>query len=1257
MAGKNFVHLHLHTDYSLLDGACKVDRLAARCAKLGMPAVAMTDHGNLFGAIDFYKAMTDAGIKPLIGCEIYLVHDHAMHERPKVERKRSDDIDDIPEEELGPDQMPKYQIHHKTLIAKDFEGYRNLVKLVSDAHVNGFYRRPRTDMEKLAKYSKGLIGLSGCINGVASQYLLYNNYARAREVIGEFVDIFGRDHYFIEIHDHGIGAQRRIIPGLLKLAGEFGLRVVAANDVHYVDKDDWRPHDALLCIQTGKFIADSDRMRYPSHQFYLKSREEMEAVFKEIPECLDNTLEVAAMVDLKISFKENHYPVFEIPPDLSFTPDEARFDSIIDIYLEEKAKVDRRNGTEPTVLDAAKRAKIRRKGVVLFDLCKKGLKDRYQVDYDNPEAFVPGPGQTAEFAEMVCRKLDYEMAIIAGTGFVDYFLIVWDFIDWARRRGIPVGPGRGSGAGCMVAYVLKITDIEPLRFGLLFERMLNLERVSPPDFDIDFCMRRRDEVVEYVREKYGRDAVANIVTYGTFGAKMIVRDLARVNSVPYGEADKIAKMVPDDLNISLDDAVRKSPDLQREVRDNPVAADIIEQGKVIEGMVRNTGKHACGIIIADQPLTDLVPVTLQEGDLTTQYAKGPVEKLGLLKMDFLGLKNLTVISDAEANVRLTRSLPEFDIEKVTLGDAKTFDLLNRGQTVGVFQLESSGMQNLCRQIGLSSFEEIIALIALYRPGPMQFIPQFIEGKRDPARIQIPHPLIEDLVKETYGVLVYQEQVMQAAQIVAGYTLGGADILRRAMGKKIKEVMAEQKEIFIRGAKEHNDINRKTAEEIFGILEKFAEYGFNKSHSAAYAMLSYRTAYLKANYPVEFMAAVLSSELTKAEKVAHFIDECLEMGIPVLGPSVNESRHAFTPVVEGADIEAGRIGSIRFGLSAIKGVGESATASILEERDGRGPFRSFRDFVNRVDLKQVSRRVLECLVRSGAFDDLGEERAQLLANLDTLVGSVASAQRDRESGQSSLFDLLGGGGDGGDEDNGADGIILKEVPPMPKSERLEHEKELIGFYLTGHPMERFELLAEAVDSFGYEDFEKLADRTPFRVCGIVSGVQKLFTRKDSKAWSRFQVVTRRHTYAVIAFPEAFERVKGLIEDGLAVAVEGFLSVRDGERSLRVEQMEGLESYIRRAVERVGFLIRPDAEGLKLLKDLRETILNESGETEVSISFPTADGKAIRSRMAQSLRWGIRADSFQRIRTAGPVIGCRILTRPLELEESQPRWARG
>ncbi|MBL4576062.1 MAG: DNA polymerase III subunit alpha [Opitutaceae bacterium] len=1253
-SNSEFVHLHVHTDYSLLDGCSKISRLVGRAKELGMPAISMTDHGNLFGAIEFYRAAKKADIKPLIGCEIYLVHDHMMHERPKRERKRSDDIDDLPEgEQPQPSDFPKHQIHHKGLIAKNFTGYQNLSKLISDAHTNGMYYRPRTDMEKLAQHSEGIIALSGCVNGVASQYLIYNDYENARKATATFVDIFGKENYFIEIQNHGLGVQQRIIPGLLKLAKEFDLKVICTNDTHYVMKGDWEPHDALLCIQTGKKLTDEHRMKYPSQEFYLKSRDEMAEIFKERPDAITNTLAFAEMCDLTIPFGENHYPVFQKPESITVRKDPKNFDRIIDIYIVEKNKVNDQNGIEERcVLTPEERAAFHKNGHLLFDLCKKGLKERYGVDYDDPKSYTPKEDEAEDTATTLCAKIDYELAIITGTGFVDYFLIVWDFIFWARQRKIPVGPGRGSGAGCIVAYVLQITDVEPLRFGLLFERMLNLERVSPPDFDVDFCMRRRDEVVNYVREKYGADHVANIITFGTFGAKMVVRDLARVNDVPYEEADKLAKKIPDELNISLADSLIKSEELRRAVKTNTMTAKIFEHGKVIEGMVRNTGKHACGIIIGDQPIINLVPVTLQEGDLTTQFPKGPVEDLGLLKVDFLGLKTLTVISDAQENIRVSQNSQEFDIEKTPLDDSKTFDLLNKGATNGVFQLESGGMQSLCRQIGLSSFEEIIALIALYRPGPMQFIPEFIKGKKDPTTIKIPHPLLKDLVSETYGVLVYQEQVMEAARIIAGYTLGDADILRRAMGKKIVSVMVAQRETFVAGAQRTNNLNSKTALYIFAILEKFAAYGFNKSHSAAYAMLSYRTAYLKANYPVEFMAALLSSELGNSDKIAHFTSETAAMGIQVLGPDVNESRENFTPVINPNAADGVR-GSIRFGLAAMRGVGDSAAQKIIEEREENGDFENADDFITRVDSKSINRRVLEALVKAGAFDYTMESRGSLYHRLDAAINHAAAVQRDLSAGQESFLDMLA---DPISEQNGT--AQPKEDPSkaFSQSDMLKFEKELLGFYISGHPMDDYEGLAQAINTFTEEELHQLGDRVEFRICGIATSVVKKLARKDNRPWAFFNLATKTGTVQINCYSNAYEDCGNNLINESVVLVSG--SVFKNEEGIRftAQDVQPLRSQITSLVKQVTWLLKPGPEADIFLHELYNAVDTQVGDTHLRIGFVDDSGYAAMAETAASLTWGINPISFAKLRKMPAVAGCIIETKPLKMKESKRRWGK-
>ena len=1223
---REFVHLHVHTDHSLLDGCSRTDKLCSRAAELGMKALSITDHGVLYGLTSFFKQAEKHGIKPLLGCEVYLVYEDEL---ATVNELRA-----------------KQKSRHMGLLARNFTGYQNLCKIVSKAHTQGFYRNPRTDMKTLAEHSEGLIGFSGCLAAVIPQFLLNDEYEQAREAAAKFVDIFGKEFFIIEIMDHGIEEQRRIIPGLLKIAEEFDLKVVATNDVHYVNSSDWEPHDSLLCIQTGAKVGDQKRMRYDSHQFYLKSREEMELAFKEVPESITNTSAVAEMCEVKLPFGEDHYPVYERPIEVESGQDHANFERVLDIYVEQKNAILTRDGEAPIELSEAERIQHKANGLYLFELCKQGLKERYGTDYDACRA--DWQHVSAE-DKRYCEQLEYELAIITGTGFVDYFLIVWDFINWAREQSIPVGPGRGSGAGCIVAYVLKITDIDPLAFGLLFERMLNLERVSPPDFDVDFCMRRRDQVVNYVRDKYGKDRVANIITFGTFGAKMIVRDLARVNDLEFSEANKIAKMIPDELNITLDESVKKSPELATELNHNPVAKVIIEQGRVIEGMIRNTGKHACGVIIADQDITNLIPVTLQEGDLTTQYPKGPSEDLGLLKMDFLGLKTLTVIDDAQINVRNTRQMPQFDIEKVALNDQATFDLLNSGRTTAVFQLESGGMQQLCRQIGLSSFEEIIALIALYRPGPMQFIPQFIEGKKDPSTVQIPHPLLKDLVQETYGVLVYQEQVMQSAQIIAGYTLGGADILRRAMGKKIKSVMDAQKQVFIDGARQTNNIDAKTATAIFALLEKFAQYGFNKSHSAAYAMLSYRTAYLKANYPIEFMAAVLTSEQGNADKISNFLAECSAMNVPVLSPDINDSGSNFTPIINGES------GSIRFGMAAIKGVGEGAAIVIINEREANGPYKHFTDFIVRSVDKAVNRRVIEALIKTGGFDSFGEDRATLLDCLDAELAEAASTRRDRAAGQGSLFDMLD---DSAADNAAAQGPARKTVPAMPMTEKLRYEKELLGFYISGHPMDAFAGLDSVIDTFAKpDDLVNFDDRTTFRLGGIISNVQVKYTRKDSRQMAVFNLATATHSYEMIMFPEPYEKNGARLEDGKLALIHGQIGRRNGEMSLTAHEVFDLEQSIPRIVQRINFILHPhEANATNFIETFRSMIDQEYGSTRVNLSF-LIDNQIVETETAQSLTFTITSTNYKALRRHPALAGVRVQSVPVQPIDDRRPWERG
>jgi DNA polymerase-3 subunit alpha len=1183
-AAQDFVHLHVHSDYSLLDGACRIDRLMDRATELGMKSLALTDHGNLFGAIAFYNAAKASGIKPIVGCELYLVETSRLEKHGRSDEGKS--------------------IFHLGLLAKNLTGYQNLLKLVSDAHLRGFYYKPRTDLETLAHYADGLIGFTGCLASLVPQHLLHDREDDARKACARFVEIFGRENYFVEIQDHGIPEQKKIIPGLLKLAKEFDLKVICSNDVHYVRSSDAGPHDAMLCIQTGSKIDETDRMRFTGQEFYLKSHAEMAKVFAEVPESLTNTQLVAEMCDLAIPFPKGseRYPKYPLPAEV--TTDRSDY---------------------------------------LKDLCVAGLRRRYQVDYLDP-THAADPAQ----AQTLIERLDYELSIISKTGFVDYFLVVWDFIHWAKSKDIPVGPGRGSGAGCIVAYLLGITNLDPLRFKLLFERFLNPERVSPPDFDIDFCMRRRGEVIDYVREKYGKDCVANIITYGTLGAKMVIRDVSRVHNLPYAEADRLAKMIPDELNISLTDSLKKSAELRDEVARNPVAKKIIDQGLVLEGMVRNTGKHAAGIIITDRPLDEFVPLTLQEDDVTVQYDMGAVTKLGLLKMDFLGLKTLTVIADSVDNIRRTAD-PKFDIEAVGFDDAKTYELLNSGRTTGVFQLESGGMQNLCRQISLSSIDEIVALIALYRPGPMDWIPDYVRGKKDPSTVSYPHKLLEEVCRETYGIMVYQEQVMEAAKVIAGYTLGGADMLRRAMGKKDAEAMAKERTKFVEGAKRVNGIDEKTANSIFDILNKFAGYGFNKSHSAAYAVLSYQTGYLKANYPVQFMAAMLSAELGNAEKVSHFVAECEAMGMHVLGPDVNESRGNFTPVS----------GKIRFGLAGIKGVGEGAAQKIIDERDAHGPFRDFDDFITRVDGRAINKRVLEHLVKTGAFDFSGAARKTLFDGIDAALATVAANARDKAAGQHSFLDLLSEPAPAPSRP-AADGArrAARDADPddFTSAERLQFEKELLGFYVSGHPMNVYAGLTEAIDSFSAEALLQQPDRTEFRLAGIVSNIAKRLSKKDNRPWASFTLATKNASVPLNLFADGYANYGAILAENATVLVQGnIISGTEGPR-INVKECYPLDLQVAGLVRKVVWLLHPQHRELPaFLRQLRETLNRQSGDTRVELAFLFDDRVAPYGEVSTALSWKINGPAFQELRAHPAVAGVQIETRALELKQDR-RWSK-
>jgi DNA polymerase III subunit alpha len=1077
----DFVHLHLHTEYSLLDGSVRIRDLMHRSATLGMPAVAMTDHGNLFGAIEFYQTAKKYDVKPLVGCELYLTPPGVSY---KEKRK-----------------MPgERKTSHLTVLTQNATGFANLTKLVSFAHLDGFYYKPRVDRELLASHSEGLICLSGCLQGEINQFIQDGMIEEARRSVGDFVDIFGKDRFFLEIQDHGMEAQAKCTRQILEFAREFGLQPVATNDVHFLNRADHDGHDVLICIGTNRMVLDENRMRY-SPEMYCKGAEEMKKLFREVPEAISNTLRIAEMCDLQIKLDSasiEKYPVFD-SPDGSSREDYFRRVSVEGL--------------------------VRRYG-----------EERVRTDPD------------------LLKRLDYEISIIQKMGFISYFLIVWDFIKWAKDHGIPVGPGRGSAAGSLVAYSLGITDICPLRFGLIFERFLNPERISPPDVDVDFCQDRRPEVIDYVRRKYGERSVSHIVTFSTLGAKSVLRDVSRVMGLSYDEGDRIAKMIPNELNITLAQAREMNPELKDAIEREQATREVFEAASFLEGLKRGTGVHAAGIVIADRDLTDMVALARsKDGVATTQYAMEPLTELGMLKMDFLGLKTLTVVQDTVKLIR--KHSPDFDASKIPLDDRATFELLNRGETCGVFQLESGGMVNLCKQFEIQSIDDIIALIALYRPGPMEFIPSYIARKKGKEQVAYPHPLYEEIARETYGILIYQEQVQRAANVLAGYSLGQADLLRRAMGKKKKSIMDQERIKFVEGAKRVNGIESKQANEIFDTLAKFAEYGFNKSHSAAYGFISYQTAYLKANYPVEFMAGLLSNEINNTDKISVFVAECQRMGIRILPPDMNKSLLQFAPE-PGVDRFGDPIRAIRFGLSAIKNVGEGAMEISVRERESHGAFQGLVDFANRVDSRTINKKILETLVRAGAFDFTGSKRSQLFARIESCLSAASSVQRDRSAGQGSLF--------------GLDEMVARSAGPeeqeddleeWPLPERLAHEKDLLGFYVTGHPLDAYRMSFRKGGFRNLSQLEQVPDKPqPVKFAGLINELAIKYSKRGGKP---FAIVTLEDFSGIgefAVFGDAYATGTSLLQKGNVIQIRAaFEKDRRGEGlRLNVQEVSTLKA---------------------------------------------------------------------------------------------------
>jgi DNA polymerase-3 subunit alpha len=1118
MAGSEFVHLHLHTDYSLLDGACAIDRLVEQAARQRMPAVAVTDHGNLFGAVKFYQAAQARGVKPIIGCEAYVTLGSRSERSGNSEGT-----------------------HHLVLLCETQEGYRNLVRLVTAGHLEGFYYKPRIDKELLARHSKGLIALSACLQGEVAANLMVKNYAAARRAAGEYRDIFGEGNFFLEVQDHGLSVEHGVQPEILRLGGDTGIPLVVTNDCHYLTPEDAQAHDILLCIQTGKTVSDANRMKFGSNQFYLKTGQEMLHIFGAIPEAVRRTVEIAERCSVRLDKVQNPFPPFVVPEGYTL---EGYFEKV--------------------TLEGFERRRPH-----LAALAAKGLLRNPLPVYE--------------------QRLQEELGMIQQMRLAGYFLIVWDFVRYAREQGIPVGPGRGSAAGSLVGYALGITDIDPLQYGLLFERFLNPERVSLPDIDIDFCMRRRGEVIAYVTEKYNRDNVAQIITFGTMAAKAALKDAARAMELPYAEADRLAKLVPPMLNVSLEEALHQSPPLRQAYDRDPKVKQVIDTARRLEGMARHASTHAAGVVISSEPLQETVPLYRTNRDeIVTQYAMDDLERIGLLKMDFLGLTTLTVIDDTLKCIQQNRGV-ELNLADIALDDPATFGLFSRGATSGVFQFESHGMREILRRYQPTRLEDLIALNALYRPGPIQggMIDDFIARKHGQKKVSYDLPELEELLGETYGVIVYQEQVMQIANRLAGFALGEADILRRAMGKKKPKEMAAQREKFITGCKQRK-VNERKAVKLFDLMAQFAGYGFNKSHSAAYALLAYHTAYLKTHYPVEFMAALLTAETGNTERVVKYIGECREMGITVLPPDVNTSDWSFTPAGE----------AIRFGLGAVRNVGFNTVQAIQAARASLGRFTSLYQFCEEVDSRVLNRRVLESLVKAGALDSLGAHRAALLEVIDRTLERGARLQRERESGQHALF--------GGAGVEPAPPPPLPDVDEWPEHERLRYEKEILGFFTSGHPLARYQGRLRELAVTPIAGLETSQNNAPVRLAGIVVRMRPMRSKKGDR-WAIATLEDLSGVIDLLVFPEAFRRLESRLYPDALLLIKGRARVEESGVRVAVQEAKPLEEGLPAAETRV--LIHLDVSRLnpETIERLDLLFQRKPGPARVEFRLPPEFGQ--------------------------------------------------
>ncbi len=1111
-----FVHLHVHSEYSLLDGSARISQLAKRAKDLGMDALALTDHGNMYGAVAFYKACMEEGIKPVLGCEVYVVNGSRLERDPKQKR------------------------YHLILLAENQTGYKNLMKLVSYGFVDGFYYKPRIDKELLKKYSQGIIATSACLGGEVQQYLLLDQYQKAKETAEAYASIFGKDSFFLELQDHGIKEQKKVNQYLRKMAEETGLGLVATNDSHYLYKEDAKAHDALLCIQTGTVLADENRMKFPSDEFYLKSPEEMADLFPEDLQALENTAKIAERCQVTLTFHELHLPKFTIP--------------------EGKTNVE-----------------------YLRELTFQGLKERY-----------------SDLSKEILDRVEYELDTINSMGYTDYFLIVWDFIRFAKENGIMVGPGRGSAAGSIVSYALKIIDVDPLKFDLLFERFLNPERVSMPDIDVDFCYERREEVIDYVTEKYGKDHVAQIVTFGTMGARGAIRDVGRVMDLPYGRVDYIAKLIPNQLNMTIDKALELSEDLRKEIDQDPKVKELIHLSQLVEGLPRHTSTHAAGVVISKEPLNDVVPLTRNGDIIATQFNMIELEELGLLKMDFLGLRTLTVIRDALNLIKKNHGV-DLDLSNLNYNDPKVLRMFAKAETLGVFQFESPGMRRFLKELEPNQFEDLVAANSLYRPGPMDQISKFCRSKHDSSQISYLHPKLEPILNVTYGCIVYQEQVMEVVQKIGGYSLGRADLVRRAMSKKKMAVMEEERQNFIYGQKEgdkvlvdgaiRRGVDEKSANKIYDLMIDFANYAFNKSHSVAYAVVAYRTAYLKYYYPVEFMAAQISSFMNNPTQMALYIEECNRLGIEILPPDVNESFEKFTVSQ----------GKIRYGLKGVKNVGSNVIQSIVSGRK-EGPYTSLTNFLERIEEEEtggINRKALESLIQGGALTSFGGNRAQYMASYESILNAVHDQAKRNIKGQTSLFDLQ-------DQEDKEE---LPKIREFPIKDLLNMEKEVLGIYVSGHPLDAYKESLNQLTSHSIAELlemnqsDERIDGRRVRLGGILSQVKTLITKKN-QLMAFGQLEDLAGAMECVFFPSTYEAYQKFIQDDQVVLAQGRLQADEKEEvKLLVKDLSPLPMISKEKV----YLRLPDLKGETIHK-VQEICKTYPGKTSLVV-YGSQEKKAL------------------------------------------------